>query len=115
MHVIQKNKEGAPPIITYKELADRVGYELTPRTIATFLGNVSDVCKENGLPYISGIVGNSETSMPGAGYYYYFYGISRSDIESQFKRYLEDLEKIKNCKYWEALLYRIENGRCPKN
>lgn len=109
LYVIEKLKKDLPPTITYKDLANKVGYGLTPRTIDTFLGNISEVCKENNLPYISGIVVNGETQMPGVGYFHYFYGINKNDFDSQIKKFKEDYDKIVGCKYWGDLLFEIES------
>ena len=98
-----------PPTITYKDLANKVGHGLTARTIDTFLGNISEICKENNLPYISAIVVNGETLMPGVGYFHYFYGINKNDLDSQIKKFNEDYEKIVGCKYWDDLLHEIES------
>lgn len=53
-------------IITYGELADKMGY--TPNTGVTLnvcLGVVARFCKANDLPYINAMVVNAETGEPG--------------------------------------------------
>ncbi len=53
------------PVITYKELALKISQDFNRRYLSPFLGNISNECKENGLPYISGIVVNKNTGLPG--------------------------------------------------
>lgn len=107
-HVIEMQKSHRNLSITYKDLNNVVNCGLTPRTIEKFLGNISDVCKENGLPYVSGVVVNAETLMPGPGYFNYFYGIKRDDLESQMKQFKVDYKKISKCKCWKDLLDKLQ-------
>ena len=107
-HVIEKQKTKQNLTITYKNLASIVDCGLTCRTIDSFLGYISDVCKENGLPYISGIVVNKETSIPGVGYYNYYYSIDKDDIEAQIKQFKDDYKTIEECIYWEDLLNKLQ-------
>lgn len=69
-HVI-KNKSN--PIITYGEIAKEISTDFNPRNLDIPLGNISYICKENGLPLISSVVVNKETRLPGEGFYREFY------------------------------------------
>lgn len=94
------------PDITYGELAKKVGDNITARTIQPFLGNISEVCKENGFPLLSAIVINKKEKMPGDGFYIYFFG--KSDPEFKKSKYTECRNSIISFKKWEKLEYAIE-------
>ena len=61
------------PVITYGELASKISPDFNPQNLNEPLGNISDLCKENGFPFISGTVVNKDTGLPGNGFYKYFY------------------------------------------
>lgn len=62
------------PLICYSDLARRVGYSTGHGTLDCHLGNLSAFCEANGMPLISAVVINKETSLPGNGFFTYFYG-----------------------------------------
>lgn len=101
-HVISNKKN---PVITYGRLAEKISPDFNPRNLNLYLGNISDVCKENGLPLISSIVVNKETRLPGEGFYRYFYnGQPMSEWEEIFKKCKSEVIK---CTSWQALLEAI--------
>ena len=57
-YVINNRKN---PVITYGELALKISYDFNPQNLNTYLWKISEICKENGLPYLSGIVVNNRT------------------------------------------------------
>lgn len=98
-HVINNRND---PVITYGELAKKIDSDFNPHNLGRYLGNISDVCKENGLPLISGIVVNKDTGLPGEGFFdYYYNGIP-------MKKWMDVFEECKyaviNCKYWQDFL-----------
>ena len=93
------------PVITYKELALKISQDFNPRCLSPFLGNISNECKENGLPYISGIVVNKNTGLPGEGFYKEFYQErSCGEWEKINQKCKSD---IINCTLWQDFLDAI--------
>ena len=90
------------PVITYGELASQIASDFNPQNLGRYLGNISDVCKENGLPLISGIVVNKDTSLPGEGFYDYFY---KEKPMSEWENIFEECKLgVMNCTVWKDLL-----------
>lgn len=96
---VKSNRDN--PEITYGELADRVGDELTARTIEPYLGNISEVCKENNFPLLSAIVVNSETKIPGDGFFKFFFG--KCDLEFEINTYTKCRNAIIAFNRWKEL------------
>ena len=97
------------PDITYGDLAKRVGDDLTARAIESFLGNISEICKNNGFPLISCIVVNGDTRIPGDGFYKYFFG--RYDLEFEISKYKEIRDAIISFKKWKELGEAIRHAQ----
>lgn len=90
------------PIITYGELASKISLNFNPQNLSEPLGNISDLCKENGFPLISGVVVNKDTGLPGEGFYTYFFNErSMREWEDIFRKCLSD---VKRCTRWQELL-----------
>lgn len=103
-HVISNQ---SAPEITYGELASKISADFNPRNLNAYLGNISDVCKENGLPLISSIVVNKNTGLPGEGFYNYFYNEQpMTEWENIFNKCKSE---VINCDLWQRLLDAIES------
>lgn len=90
------------PVITYGELASKISLDFNPQNLSEPLGNISDICKENGLPLISVVVVNKDTGLPGEGFYTYFFNErSMKEWEDIYRKCLSD---VKNCAKWQELL-----------
>lgn len=89
--------------ITYGELSKRCGSVIPPHHLGSFLGEISEMCKENGLPLLSAIVVNGETGYPGTGFYEYFFpGQPYSAWETIRNREHQSIKSSK--REWKALL-----------
>lgn len=89
------------PVITYGELASKISPDFNPQNLSEPLGNISDVCKENGLPLISGVVVNKDTGLPGEGFYTYFFNErSMGEWKDIYRKCLSD---VKSCTRWQEL------------
>ena len=103
-HVISNQNA---PIITYGELAAKISSDFNPRNLNVYLGNVSEICQENGFPLISSIVVNKDTKLPGDGFYKAFYNEKPiSEWENIFNKCKSE---VINCISWEKLLNAIES------
>ena len=85
-------------------MANNVGKGLTARSIEPFLGNVSQLCADNELPYISGVVVNKDTRIPGDGFFEFFYNIPKGDLDI----FIKCKNQIIDEKRWIYLLNAIE-------
>ncbi len=93
------------PVITYKELALKISQDFQPLNTRFYLKNISNECKKNGLPYISGIVVNGYTGLPGETFYKDFYQErSCGEWEEIFQKCKSD---IINCTLWQDFLDAI--------
>lgn len=100
---VKKLKE---PLITYGELAQLLlPTEINPRNLDDPLGNLSDQCKELGLPLISTIVVNKDTMQPGAGYFNYYF--PRTKELRRIEIFIEQYDRVKKCHDWMALAERL--------
>lgn len=107
LRYVIRNQEN--PVITYGELALKISSDFNPQNLNVYLGNISDICKENGLPLLSAIVVNKDTRLPGEGFYHYFYHEKpMSEWENIYKQCKAD---IVNCTLWKDLLDVIENEK----
>lgn len=101
-HVISNQSD---PVITYGELALKIDPDYNPQNLGRYLGNLSEVCKENGLPLISGIVVNKDTGLPGDKFYDYFFK------ERSMSEWINIFEECKlgvmKCTFWQNLLDAI--------
>ena len=96
-----KNKEMN---ITYKELSERVTPKMNPRNVGHNIGEVSKLCHDLGLPFISAIVINSTTHNPGQGFYVFYdlYNIDTKGL-SESELYKIERKRIRECFEWYKL------------
>lgn len=95
-------------VITYNELSKRIDGQLSPRNLGDPIGRLSEISHELGLPLISVIVVNQETTIPGDGYYRFaasIKGISEVQAMNDFQQETED---CKQCEDWSKLLGYID-------
>lgn len=101
-HVINNRND---PVITYGELAKKIDSDFNPHNLGRYLGNISDVCKENGLPLISGIVVNKDSGLPGEGFYDYYYG---GRPMNEWENIFEECKlNVISCTLWQDLLEAV--------
>lgn len=101
-----ENEYRKNPVITYGELALKISYDFNPQNLNTYLWKISEICKENGLPYLSGIVVNKRTKIPGEKFFDCFYNEQpMSEWENIFNKCKSE---IINCNLWQDLLDAIE-------
>ena len=97
-HILENNE-----IIQYGELAKLLSPPMeNPRNLDRPLGCISDACKENGLPLLSVMVVNKETSMPGDGFFKYFYPQLKS--EQWIEKFIEEYKKVQQFDKWNKVL-----------
>ena len=94
------------PYITYKDLSKLCnGIPHYHLEMDEPLGELSSLCKELGLPYISSVVYTQESGLPGGGFFKAFYpGVSRDKWMEIFIKCGKDVE---NCSKWKDLLNKI--------
>lgn len=89
--------------ICYKDFCKKMNYKLHWRSckLHRLLGNLSDLCVENGLPPITAVIINKGLKRPGDGFFEFFYpNIPTSKYKKQFSKCLSD---ILECDEWETL------------
>lgn len=96
-----KKKE---PYVEYGELAGRMQPAMNPRNVGVNVGEISKLCHELGLPFLSAKVISKGTHVAGAGYYP-FYKMYNIDTHGLSQRELFKLEckKIRECQEWYKL------------
>lgn len=67
--MLRDNPQNA--LITYGDLAEKIGSIVTARNTASFLGDLSSRAYEEGAPLLSALVVNSKEYMPGKGFLIY--------------------------------------------
>lgn len=96
---VEMNKNN--PLISYLEVANRTGNRIHHRNLGEYLYNISNACKDINLPYLSVIVCNKDTSMPGNGFFEEYYpGL---DDKGRMKAFSNCIEEISLCKDWDKL------------
>ena len=88
--------------ITYGDLCKRLSFEMHPRVIERYLGEISFACKENGLPPISAIVVNKTDTMPGAGFFDAY--CSKKNEIDRIEEWNNIITEIHKCEEWNSLL-----------
>lgn len=86
---INNDKEQA--LITYKDMCNRTNNIINPRTSSGYLGDLSLLCYENNMPLISVMVVNSDTYMPGAGFFRLYKDLTGNEIDDEFSIFKEQL------------------------
>lgn len=91
-------------VIGYKELGERVTPKVYHRNVPHNIGEISKLCYELGLPFLSAKVVNKNTNKAGGGFYElytsYFPDAKKLNEEQVFK---EECKKIEHCKEWNKL------------
>lgn len=100
LHKIENDQDNIK--ITYGELSKRLGGRPIPIGLNTFLGDLSTLCEDNGLPLISTIVVNKQTRVPGEGFMALFFGHLKTEQEKE-NQYIKCLQEVKEYKHWDKL------------
>ena len=83
-YYLDNKDSGNKGLITYGDLCKKLSFEMNPRVIERYLGDISFTCKENGLPPISALVVNKDEGLPGAGFFTAYCpekkGVDRIDV-----------------------------------
>lgn len=97
---INNDKEQA--LITYKDMCNRANNIINPRTSSGYLGDLSLLCYENNMPLISVMVVNSDTYMPGAGFFRLYKDLTGNEIDDEFSIFKEQLNKVRDYDNWDS-------------
>ena len=97
---INNDKEQA--LITYKDMCNRTNNIINPRTSSGYLGDLSLLCYENNMPLISVMVVNSDTYMPGAGFFRLYKDLTGNEIDDEFSIFKEQLNKVRDYDNWDS-------------
>jgi len=100
--LLNKLEDKGNEIITYSELSSSIGGLLNPRNLDHPLGDLSAICRENGLPLISAIVVNKDTMMPGDGFIKYFYNHLKSKNEKDAQT-IKCINEVISFDNWDKL------------
>ena len=93
--------EHETPLFTYGDLSKQLSATISPRNLDRPLGQVSDFCKDYGMPLLSVIVINQDTFRPGDGFFKYFFPQSKRDDWDAI--YIQQLDLVKAYKQWDKL------------
>lgn len=88
-------------LITYGDLCKRLSFDMNPRVVDKYLGEISYACKENGLPPISALVYSKDGNKPGAGFFKAYCPEKSKDWDVVWKNYLDE---INACQEWNNVL-----------
>ena len=99
-------------LITYKDMCNRANNIVTPRTSAGYLGDLSLLCHENNMPLISVMVVNSDTYMPGVGFFRLYKELTGDELDDEFSVFKEQLNKVREYEHWDrfAELLNLDLG-----
>lgn len=97
---INNDKEQA--LITYKDMCNRANNIINPRTSSGYLGDLSLLCYENNMPLISVMVVNSDTYMPGSGFFRLYKDLTGNEIDDEFSIFKEQLNKVRDYDNWDS-------------
>lgn len=90
--------------ITYKELSNAIDGAVHPEQLGGYLGVLSNLCLELGLPRISVMVVNGDTRMPGKGFFKYYFPKSKADDEPVlFVKCYNELQEAEDNGEWKKL------------
>ena len=90
------------PLITYGELAQRLSYDISPRNLDGFLGQLSDFCRDHGMPLLTVIVVNQANCRPGAGFFKYFF--PHVEKENWDEIFVTEYQAVLDFKHWHRLI-----------
>jgi len=90
--------------IGYKELGERVVPPIFHRQVPNYIGEISKLCYELGLPFLSAKVINKDTKTAGYGFYklYLDYFPEAKNLTPD-QVYFEECKKINDCTEWYKL------------
>ncbi len=89
-------------LITYTDLSNRIGGYPDKRNLDPYLEELSLICQRNGMPYISSIVINYDTKIPGNGYFKVFFSHIKNK-EDQFIEWSMYIKEVFNYSNWTSL------------
>lgn len=98
--------------ITYSQVSNRLNNKIAPKNLGHPIGELSKKAYEMRLPLISVIVVNSDSGVPGDGFYKIYSdlkGVSESEAMNNFQ---QEIEEVYNCNRWEEFLrsFGFENN-----
>ena len=96
--------------ITYGDLSNQLSFPMNPRNIEQPLERISFACIENGLPPVSVMVVNKDTSMPGKGFFKAYCPEIKSEDE-QMKLCFEYMYQVKKYEHWDDVLSAFIGSR----
>lgn len=97
-------------LITYGDLSKQLSFPMNPRNIEQPLGRISFACIENGLPPVSVMVVNKDTSMPGMGFFKAYCPEIKSEDE-QMKLCFEYMDRVNKYEHWDDVLSSFTGNR----
>lgn len=95
--------DGDQALITYGEMCNRANNIIDPRGSAGYIGDLSLFCYENDMPLISVMVVNSDTYMPGAGFFRLYTNLTGNTVDDEFSVFKEELKKVRDYEHWYKL------------
>ncbi|MBP2660984.1 MAG: endonuclease protein [Firmicutes bacterium] len=92
------------PYVEYNELGSRITPPIHHRQVGTNIGEISKLCYEFGLPFLSAKVVKKNTHVVGAGFnpFYKLYGIDTKELSAR-KLFKLECKKIRECQEWYKL------------
>ncbi len=97
--MLRDNPQNA--LITYGDLAEKIGSIVTARNTASFLGDLSSRAYEEGAPLLSALVVNSKEYMPGKGFFDLYTELSGIKVADRDKVFKSELKKVREYKNWD--------------
>ena len=97
------------PLITYGQLAQKLSYDISPRNLDNFLGQLSDFCRVHGMPLLTVIVVNQTNLRPGDGFFRYFF--PHVEKENWDAIFVEEYKAVLGFKQWSRLIDSTLYGR----
>lgn len=91
--------------ISYSQLSERIKNAVPTRSIGSYVGELSIVAYNLGLPLISVLVVGKETGVPGEGFYKLSSELKGITESEALRTYEEECEKVNSCTEW----YRLTN------
>lgn len=91
------------PLITYGEVSERINDLVSAVGLKPYLYEISDACKEVGLPLLSAIVYGKETGVPGPGFYNTYFPGTTEDVD-KIRVLNSCLNDISACDNWSELM-----------
>lgn len=99
-------------IITYKELANSIGMDVSSaslrRELGGLLGDLSSYSFDNGMPLISALVVRKDADRPGNGFYTLYEEKKGIKIKDKDIVFIDELNKILQYDNWDRLIELLE-------